>query len=97
MWKVALICHGIIHCIGLKMRGEGDEIEIFVDEYFSIAKFSATFFKDTPWEVYRFHRRRGQDGRYNAKVASRYKRNTTRLTTQPTPTNNKDSPCTDFS
>jgi hypothetical protein len=24
-------------------------------------------FKDTPWEVYLFHRRRGQDGRYNAK------------------------------
>jgi hypothetical protein len=25
------------------------------------------FFKDTPWEVYLFHRRRVQDGRYNAK------------------------------
>jgi hypothetical protein len=43
MWKVALLCHGIVHCTGLKMRGEGDEIEIFVDEYFSIAKFSATY------------------------------------------------------
>jgi hypothetical protein len=30
----------------------------------SLSKF---FLKDTLWEVYRFHRRRGQDGRYNVK------------------------------
>jgi hypothetical protein len=34
---------------------------------FVFGRWSRIFFKDTPWKVYRFHRRKAKDGQYNAK------------------------------
>jgi hypothetical protein len=54
---------------------------------------SLFFFKDTPWEVYRFHRSRSQDSRYNAKRLP--DTNTTHgLHHNPHRPNDMDSPCT---
>ena len=47
-WHVTgLPCHHALFFI-LALRGEGGEIENFVDDYFSVAKFSATYAENIP-------------------------------------------------
>ena len=57
MADYCLPCHHALYFI-LKLRGEGAEIENFVHEYFSVAKFSATYAQNVPlmvdvhdWEI----------------------------------------------
>ena len=57
-WQITgLPCHHALYFI-LKLRGEGAEIENFVHEYFSVAKFAATYAQNVPpmvdvhdWEI----------------------------------------------
>ena len=50
-------CHHALYFIS-KLRGQGSEVENFVDEYFSVAKICATYAENVPpltdlndWEV----------------------------------------------
>ena len=47
-WQITgLPCDHALYFI-FKLRGEGAEIENFVDDYFTVAKFSATYAENVP-------------------------------------------------
>ena len=57
-WQITGVpCHHALYFI-LKLRGEGAEIWNFVDDYYSVAKFNATYAENVPpmtgkhqWEI----------------------------------------------